>query len=709
VASEDFGISTETDADELGGAASGKEEQDKDESERMRRLVAKLKKDEDSRSSWRDKQAAWARMRSVGIGRVSLPFRGASDFHFPLADTFIEKLKPFYYQQALQPDPLCSFVPKKQAARALSTLAAHWFDYQVRTKSNFRSALPLLIDLLLERGIGLMKVLWDYDNECLCFEAVDPVNFIIPPSTDSLQGAVRCCQVLYLNKSDYLRQAKESGWETNEQWIKSCIAPRPDTPEVDQDKQWISGVQFDEDDELMILWEVYSKDKEGNLIIDLLNPNKPDEPARPAIKDYPYNHKEIPYIPFHYERKSRGWYENRGITEIVSQFEMELCKLENEKLDYMTYVNRPIFTHKGATINPGNIKLAPGQLIGNELSVVQFQPPPMDFDVASKDIREIAQDRIGMPDFGLGRSNDFSQPRTAKEAQMLQQYNNQGVDLRGRVFDEGLHDLYCQAWSLLLQENKHDLEYTYRHEYNEIDESALADIYILTPNGNPDGYDKNQEISRLVNLAQVPMVGKFIDPEKFARVILELADTRYLRELFIGGQGNIRQAEQQMAEIGDMLNGFEIHVQADDDPGVHIKVLLTYFDFAEQAKIQVPILPSFNLYKHFLETYQQYSQMDPEGFKQDKQILDQAKGKVEQAIPLIQQALKDGIPPMASLNQIMQHMQEIRQQMQQQNSPLGPAQAPPGGPPAQGSPQYAQQGPVAPTGPPGATQGPPPQ
>ncbi len=119
---------------------------DDKEAVRLKRLVSKIRKDLENRSNWETRQAGWQRMRTVGIGRASLPFKGAADFHFPLADTFIEKLKPFYYQQTLQPFPICSFVPKDSDSRALSNIASQWFDYHVRTKSNFRKALPVLIE-----------------------------------------------------------------------------------------------------------------------------------------------------------------------------------------------------------------------------------------------------------------------------------------------------------------------------------------------------------------------------------------------------------------------------------------------------------------------------------------------------------------------------------------------------------------------------------
>src|SRR5258708_18716371 len=195
---------------------------------RIRKLISQFKKDDELRGPWREKQAALYRMRSIGLGRASLPFRGASDFHYPLADSLIEKLKPFYYQQALQPDPLCSFIPKGTGATAMAGVASHWFDYQVRTKSNFRQQLPVIIDQFLERSKSIMKTTWDNTRKCLKFEAVDPVNIIVPPYTEWLENADRICHIIYISKQEYLRIAKERKdtelpWETDEDWLKRAM------------------------------------------------------------------------------------------------------------------------------------------------------------------------------------------------------------------------------------------------------------------------------------------------------------------------------------------------------------------------------------------------------------------------------------------------------------------------------------------------------
>src|SRR6266446_1508347 len=674
---------------------------DDKEAVRLKRLVSKIRKDLENRSNWETRQAGWQRMRTVGIGRASLPFKGAADFHFPLADTFIEKLKPFYYQQTLQPFPICSFVPKDSDSRALSNIASQWFDYHVRTKSNFRKALPVLIDQMLERSKSVLKITWGHDESCLKYEAVDPVDIIVPSSTEALEDSERVTHVIYLSREDYLRRAQEAGnWNTDPGWIKSACGKDDDEFQVYQDKDFLTGVDSDDDDGLMTLWEVYSRGKDGKIVVDLINPSRSDKPARPSVSSFPYRHGKLPFVDFNYEIKSRGYYDNRGVPEIIGQFEMELCKLENEKLDFMTFCNRPIFTHKGATFNVQNLRLAPGQVFGSELSVVEMPKPPVSFEEESQNIRSIAENRIGMPDFGIGRSSDFRQPRTAKEAEMLQQVNNQGVDLRARVFHSSLGEVYGQSWSLLLQYAINDLDFTYRSEYNQIDPKALRDAYILEPNGNADGYDSNAEINKLVNIINLPIVSKFLDPEKTAKALLELADARYMRELFMPGATNQSQYQLQASEVGDMLNGFPIQVNPDDDHGQHCKALLQYFQFCDQNGVQVPILPSFLLYNHFIQHYQAYAQTNKEGFKADKQILDNAKGRIEQALPILQQALNDGLPPMASLAQVQAHLKQINQQLQpSQVGPLSgqtgqPMATPPpsSGPTPPGSPSLSGGG-----------------
>ena len=83
------------------------------------------------RAKWERRQGLYYQMRHDGLRRKNKPFPGASDLHFPLIDTSIAKLKPFYYQQITGRDTLCSFVPMRQQLAPLTTAVERWFDYHI--------------------------------------------------------------------------------------------------------------------------------------------------------------------------------------------------------------------------------------------------------------------------------------------------------------------------------------------------------------------------------------------------------------------------------------------------------------------------------------------------------------------------------------------------------------------------------------------------
>ena len=64
-------------------------------------LHDKIFDDLKARSKWEERLPVWYKMRHTGIPRRSKPYPGAPDLHMPLADTTLEKLKPFYYKQLL--------------------------------------------------------------------------------------------------------------------------------------------------------------------------------------------------------------------------------------------------------------------------------------------------------------------------------------------------------------------------------------------------------------------------------------------------------------------------------------------------------------------------------------------------------------------------------------------------------------------------------
>ena len=89
--------------------------------------------------------------------------------HFPLIDTAVSKLTPFYYQQITGRDTLCSFVPMRQQLAPLTTAIERWFDYHMKENTNFQKESLTWIDHMLMTGHSVLKVFWDSDNKTCKF------------------------------------------------------------------------------------------------------------------------------------------------------------------------------------------------------------------------------------------------------------------------------------------------------------------------------------------------------------------------------------------------------------------------------------------------------------------------------------------------------------------------------------------------------------
>ena len=76
-----------------------------------REIHARVLGDVQHRARWEQRQALWYEMRHPGLRRKSKPWPNAADLHYPLIDTVIDKLKPFYYQQVVGMDVVATFVP----------------------------------------------------------------------------------------------------------------------------------------------------------------------------------------------------------------------------------------------------------------------------------------------------------------------------------------------------------------------------------------------------------------------------------------------------------------------------------------------------------------------------------------------------------------------------------------------------------------------
>src|SRR4051812_20686734 len=178
----------------------------------LRALHGKVCSDLRSRQAWLNKQAAWYQMRHEGLRRKHKPFPHAADLHFPLADSIIEKLKPFYFNQLFATESVAQFVPKRPELAGLAEEISGWFDYKLKQQSNLECELLIAIDKMLMSGHVPVKVYWQCgaagEPGRLAFDAIEPQHCLVPEGTRELEEADRVTLVHHLSIEQYRRDVR---------------------------------------------------------------------------------------------------------------------------------------------------------------------------------------------------------------------------------------------------------------------------------------------------------------------------------------------------------------------------------------------------------------------------------------------------------------------------------------------------------------------
>ena len=550
------------------------------------------------RQSWEGRQILWSRMRGQGVKRARKPWPGAADMHVPIGDTIIGKLKAYYIQWIFGPELLASFYSLSDQGDSYTDSVAQWFDYQVRECSNFPTMAICAIDSLLQNGMGFLKPYWDSRKERLAFASIHPYFIITPPWTQELNEADRVVHVMHMSKDEYLRSAENKGYNTDEDFIDSITGEgKPDSKYEDQ-RYTAEGLSYSRLKDLIILWEVYVRGSDDQIEVQTFSPLQPDEPARAPFR-LPYQHKQIPIVQLPYELMDPGFYSSRGVMELVQMYEASACKMWNEKLDFMSIANRPVLSTQGGSVNAQNIRWEPGAVYDSVLQLVQQPAPPVDFDQEVQNNRSMAEQRVGIPDFGIGDQNDSQgKNKTATETNAITTVMQQSNDLRARVTKNSITSVFEQAWSILRQYKKNDLDYFWRNERITLDDAALDNAYVLRPNGTVDGYSREKEIQKLMQLRQMAQGSPWIKVSEIDRKIIELMDSQWINQVFTEPEDvQADQQEDQAIENSVMLDGFLPRVMPTDDHVIHLTIMDGFIGWTQNPangiKIAPVVLPTF--------------------------------------------------------------------------------------------------------------------
>mgnify|MGYP003111180084 FL=1 len=537
-----------------------------------------------SRARWETRQGLWYKMRTDGLRRKVKPWPNASDIHFPLVDTTINKLKPAFFQQAMGLDVLATFVPMRSQMAGFTTAAEHWFSYKLHEKSNYATEVMSWIDHMLVSGHSVMKTFWNPDSKQVEFQAVDPMYVIVPPWTKDISTADRITQVMPMSLESYKRAGI---YKTDKNLISKLVGAKvQDSGMIDDlkyDKEIREGITHSPDEDQVIVWEVYTHDEDGKWVMQCFSPQAPDTPLRETM-EVPFDHDKPPFVSCKYEITDGGWYSPRGVCEMLAPFEASLTKTWNEKMDASTLFNKPLFRAERDLPNSVNLRLNPGQILPFGIAPVQMPNTPMDFDKDMMQTQSIAEQRVTVPDYGIMSDRDR---RTATEIESVNAQAQQNMDLRLRLFRQALGDLFRQAFSILLQFDKKSLQYRFLEDSLSVDPVALHDEYQLEPRGGMDMVSKVMLLNKAVQRKQLFMNSPWINQVELDKSILELEDPSLVPRLV--QDPNEKEGSEVTDEkkiIPALLVGEQIPVQEGQDYRVRIGVIMQFLEKSMQSGMQ---------------------------------------------------------------------------------------------------------------------------
>lgn len=568
-----------------------------------------------ARKGWEDRQRLWYEMRHNGLRRRNKPFPGAADLHYPLADAQIDKLKPFYFAQIWGSELLAAFISKKQQAVENTQAAAAWFHFQLVQNTNFFDESLSDIDNMLTAGNAMLWFWWDPTDKQLVFDAVDPVFCILPANTTDIQKADRVTRVLQLTPESY---ARREDYEQKPEFVKRITGKGPDEPAKVEEKYSREGITRGENEEQIVLFETWVKGKDG-YTVHTYSPMAPDQPVKnPFVCQYKMGDKAfLPAIDTPMEIKDKGYYASRGVTERVAAFEAYICRTWNEKADSMTFLNRPLFTHEGESINLNNVRLVPGQIIGKNLKAVQMPTPSISFDMEMANTRSAAEDVTSMPDFGMTKKNSTKDPRTATEINAVGNLLGMSTDLRARIYRKRLTMLYRMCWAILREFKKDDLAYYFADQMKDAPQEAMHDQYMIEPDGSPDSWNKPQRMQKAQQRYAMLKGNPYVDQGELVKSVLEEDDARLVRRLYVDPQTTAAdQQEDQAMELAILEMGYPARVKPADDDLIHIGVVLGRFEMKLKLDMPMTAIEWQRSNEHIESHLQQLKTKNPAQIKQ---------------------------------------------------------------------------------------------
>ncbi len=572
------------------------------------------------RLPWEQKQRIASTMRHEGLRRRNKPFPTAADGHYPLVDMAIRKQKPFWLGQIMSGNRLASFVSTVPQADALAESAADWFNFRVFQKSNFLAKMRSVVDTMLLRGRGVLKITTDpFNNNSLVFEAIDPMFLLVPDMADDLDEADEFVHVQQWTVGKYQRNRR---FDQSPDTIKSIrgVEQTDTLLQYVRDKQLREGITHSTNQYVIVLWEHWVKTDNGYTVYTYSPQNPELEIRKPFGCPYRFGKKvSLPFFSFQAEVKDEGWYSPRGLGELLAPLESYLTKLWNEKADAITFSNRPVLTADGEIPNAANLRWQPGEIIPMNIKGVQMPTPPMSYDEELAFAASIGEQQSMTPDFGISdlTNNSQGKPRTATENQRISALQSAGMNDNAMIFRDSLTKCYRHIWGLLVQFSSGDFSYYAAGNIGVLPESALHDEYMIFPDGAPDGWNRQKRLQMAIARLQAFQGNQNVSMEELTREALYADDPRLALKAFIPtNQKASSEAEAEALDILVLKEGYPAAVLPGEDHATRIMVDLGWLEKQGQTGAPVDPIARQRVQEHMAMHFQYLKQTDPAAAKQ---------------------------------------------------------------------------------------------
>lgn len=531
-----------------------------------------------ARQTWARRITTYYQMRRKGLPRENSPWPGAADLHLPIIDDVITGKAPFYASQLFGSERIANFVPvgdsglpaQSEAAGKLAEL----FDDEVKMGSNLFHQLLIANDYMMEAGRGVLMARWEEDRG-LVFEAVAPLNFVVPRHTANLQEAPWVCRIVTLSCETYRALP---GYNQEALGLIKGAGTSDGASDADKRiRELGEGMSWGKDDEV-ILWERYTKERtpEGGTKVTV-STFCPTHPLLKVKDDYilPDCHEvsekgaavtHYPFVDLPNELIEGGFYASRGDAEKLAAFELWATRQWNAKGDHLSISTKPVFKG-GREGNLANFRFTPGAVLEGDIEPLKFPSPPYDIDAEIAQTRANAEKRSRLPDFGIGGRGNLSGNKTATEVNAMSQMVNAGVDLMANIYRLQITALLRQAWALLCQRKPARVATALGGAV--LAPQGLVRAFRVNVGGSVDSWNKSLQHQRAATLWAAFKNDPLINQVELRKLFLESLDPRLIDRLLVDPKiKGSDEAEDEAMEILLMLNGFPaVPTEAEDHAG----------------------------------------------------------------------------------------------------------------------------------------------